>query len=338
MRSFCFAPWRFAQCRAVPGGGAKYETQFWAQDSDRHALADACGGLRESQVESDLSILKNHVLPELGHLVLAEISVRDIDRYKAKKRQERHQYGKGYSAKSLNNHLSVLHRIFEKAIEYEYVTKNPVTRRAWARRDRTAEDSANWWPPQEERAAIAQLDQWRDTRPLERLAILTQLMIGVRFSELRAFEKTDLDLTAPGLWVRRSMARKTVGTTKNKRARFQVIPRALADELREWVQQGDDKLLFPDPRGGYLSNKVLNRWYRELAAEAGVKVITSHGARHSAGSSYAVMGVGQKMIAKLLGHADTGATERYTHVQVDATKPLVEERWNVLMKTARSRI
>jgi acetyl-CoA carboxylase carboxyltransferase component len=42
-----------------------------------------------------------------------------------------------------------------------------------------------------------------------------------------------------------------------------------------------------------LSNKVLNRWYRELAAEAGVRRITSHGARHTAGSSYAVMGAEQ---------------------------------------------
>jgi hypothetical protein len=52
-----------------------------------------------------------------------------------------------------------------------------------------------------------------------------------------------------------------------------------------------------------------------------------------AGSSYAVMGVGQKMIVKLLGHIDTGATERYTHVQVARTKPLVEARWAGLIQT-----
>jgi len=36
----------------------------------------------------------------------------------------------------------------------------------------------------------------------------------------------------------------------------------------------------------------------------------------------AVMGARQKMIATLLGHADTHATERYTHVQVDATRAI----------------
>jgi integrase len=57
------------------------------------------------------------------------------------------------------------------------------------------------------------------------------------------------------------------------------------------------------------------------------------GSRHSAGSSSAVIGVGQKMIAKLLGHSDTGATERYPHVQIEQTKPLVETRWARLTRT-----
>jgi integrase len=52
-----------------------------------------------------------------------------------------------------------------------------------------------------------------------------------------------------------------------------------------------------------LSNKVLNRWYLDLAKEAGVRRITSHGARHAAGSNYAVMGAGQKVIGTLPGHS-----------------------------------
>ena len=89
----------------------------------------------------------------------------------------------------------------------------------------------------------------------------------------------------------------------------------------------EEQLLFPDPRGGVLSNKVMNRWYRDLAAEAGVRHITSHGARHTAGSSYAVMGAGQKIIGALLGHSDSSSTERYTHVAQSATTAMVQARW-----------
>lgn len=63
-----------------------------------------------------------------------------------------------------------------------------------------------------------------------------------------------------------------------------------------------------------LSNEVLNDWYRGLAQEAGVRRITSHGACHTAGSSYAAMGAGKKVIGALLGHTDSASTERYTHV------------------------
>ncbi|MBN1962050.1 MAG: hypothetical protein JW841_13990 [Deltaproteobacteria bacterium] len=60
------------------------------------------------------------------------------------------------------------------------------------------------------------LENWRITKQRERLTILTQLLAGVRFSELRAFEKGDLDLIMPGIWVRRSVARKQVGTPKKQ--------------------------------------------------------------------------------------------------------------------------
>jgi integrase len=293
-------------------------------------LSQCVGGssLTESQIESDKSIVQNHLLPFFAELHLHEVTVRLIDRYKAQKKIERHQYGTGYSAKSINNHLSVLHRIFDKAIEYNLVEKNPITRRAWMRRDRMSEDTRNWWTPADERKALTVLDSWRELYPGRRLVILLQVMTGLRFSEIRALEPRDIDLSVPGLWVRRAMARKRIGTPKNKRARFQVVPRSLAEELGEWLKDSAlDSLLFVGPSGGPLANNSLNRWYRALARQAEITPISSHGARHTSGSDYALMGVGQKMIAKLLGHIHTSATERYTHVQVTETQALVEKRW-----------
>jgi site-specific recombinase XerD len=45
----------------------------------------------------------------------------------------------------------------------------------------------------------------------------------------------------------------------------------------------------------------------------------------------------EKMLATLLGHADTSATERYTHLQVDATRTLVETRWERLTGSKKER-
>lgn len=286
-------------------------------------------GITESQRESDESILRNHLLPFFGDQPLTHINARQVDSYKARKATERHQFGVGYSAKSINNQLSVLHRIFEKAIEYELIERNPVTRRAWLPKERTSEDSRNYWTPDEERKAVATLHRWKDQYPQRSIVMLLQLMTGLRFGEIRSLEARDVDLKTPGIWVRRAMARKKTGTPKNKQARFHVIPHALAQALEDWLSQREteDQRLFVGKCGGALPNNSLNRWYRKLAKEAGITPISSHGARHTSGSTYAVMGAGQKMIAKLLGHSSTKATERYTHVQVSETQALVERRW-----------
>ena len=89
----------------------------------------------------------------------------------------------------------------------------------------------------------------------------------------------------------------------------------------------EHQLFVPDPCGGVLANKVLNRRCCDLATESGVRHITSHRARHTAGSSYAVMGAGQKVIGALLGHSDSASTERHTHVAQSATAALVQARW-----------
>jgi len=168
-------------------------------------------GLTESQIESDNSLLKNHLKPFFGNRHLREIDARQIDRYKASKRNQEHQYGEGYRNKTINNHLAVLHRIFEKAIEYGIVEKNPVTKRAWLPGDSTPEDGRAWWTPEEEAKAVKCLtERWYERNPQAYVTLLTQLVVGLRFSEIRALEKRDLDLTVPGIHVRRSMARKAI--------------------------------------------------------------------------------------------------------------------------------
>ncbi|MBI5549686.1 MAG: tyrosine-type recombinase/integrase [Deltaproteobacteria bacterium] len=103
--------------------------------------------------------------------------------------------------------------------------------------------------------------------------------------------------------------------------------------LHRLLEKAVGQLLLPGPEGGRLSNNTLNRWFTELSAEAGIRRISSHGARHTSGSSYALAGASQKLIATMLGHSDTDATARYTHIQVEATAPVVEARWARLCGT-----
>jgi len=307
---------------ATEGYGPLFKTFAW--EWFETCVEDS--SLTESEQDTTRFTIKNHLVPEFGKLPIGEIDTRRIDRFKSKKRKQRHQYGTGYSAKSINNMLSVLHRVFDKAIEYSMIEHNPVTTRSWMKVD-SSESSRPWWTPDEEAKAFAVLESWKESDPTARITILTQLMTGIRFSELRALRKEDLDLQIPALHIRRSQARRMVGPTKNKKARIQVIPQALADELREHMLRIPGQLLFPGRTGGALANNVLNRLYTKLCDEAEITRITSHGVRHTAGSSYAYLGAGNKSIATLLGHENMASSERYTHMRADGTPDLVAARW-----------
>ena len=93
------------------------------------------------------------------------------------------------------------------------------------------------------------------------------------------------------------------------------------------MSRPESQLLFPQPDGKPLSNKLLNRWYRELADRAGTPRITSHGCRHGVGSGFAALGAGEALIAELLGHADQRSSATYTHIRTETTQAFVEARW-----------
>lgn len=208
--------------------------------------------------------------------------------------------------------------------------KNPVTAKSWQKKRQTVEDGRAYWTPNEERRAFEVLEKWKKSEPAFAHAIIVQVLCGLRFGELRALEKQDLDLGAPGLWIRRSKPRKEIVTPKNGRARFQFLPEPLAKEVLRYSLTTKRQLLFPSPSGYEMTNNVLNRAYGRLAEEAGIPRITSHGARHSAGSSFAAQGLGQAQIAHLLGHADPKTTARYTHVANAGVQALVDARWKLL--------
>jgi integrase len=91
------------------------------------------------------------------------------------------------------------------------------------------------------------------------------------------YELGDLDFTIPGIWIRRSITRKVVGTPKNKHARFQVIPKELAQELKEWMLRVPSQILFPGKMGNLMSNNGLNEACKRLCEEAGVRAVSTTG-------------------------------------------------------------
>lgn len=312
--------------RGEPTEATAAEPTFAAYSREWEDVALAADSVTESERESATSILKLHLVPFFGPHRLSAITLRLVDRNKVEKRRQDHQFGKGYSAKAINNQLSVLRRVLVRAEEHELIDRVPLSTRMWAKVEKP-EDDGNWLVPDEEKALIAWLWAQPDDKAGRNLALLVQVVAGLRFGELRALQKADLDVAGGGLHIRRSQARKAVGTPKNKRSRFQPLPDDLVQRLRRFLLTNAGQRLFTADRGGDLSNNVLNRALRAACRAAGVREISSHGLRRTAGSSYGFLGQSQRAIASMLGHTDLKATERYVRVHEGHRHDLVERRW-----------
>jgi integrase/recombinase XerD len=143
---------------------------------------------------------------------------------------------------------------------------------------------------------------------------------GLRASELVGLRPADVDLQTQLL------------VCRGKRDRQRLVPigdaarRALAAYLERarprLIRAADPGLLFVSTRGRALGRQALWRIVRERARAAGVRGGFPHALRHSFASHLLEGGADLRSVQALLGHADIGTTEIYTHLPTDAVRRL----------------
>lgn len=160
-------------------------------------------------------------------------------------------------------------------------------------------------------------------RELCRLA--TALALGVRQAEalgLRWQEDVLTDEDGTYLMVEESVQRID-GTfirqgVKSSASRRRVpIPDGMVPIFEAWRALATDPLVFPGPSGGPCDAKMDWRAWREALSRADVPLIPLHGARGSAASILAEMGVPDWQIAEILGH-DVRVSRRHYIQGTDA--------------------
>lgn len=129
---------------------------------------------------------------------------------------------------------------------------------------------------------------------------------------------------------------------KGGRDRMVPLGQAARTALREWLIARDaaplesplgrlvagqgGRWLFPAPgASGYLLRQSFSRLLQEMAVAAGINPmrVTPHVIRHAFATHLLEGGADLRSIQMLLGHADLGTTEIYTHVLNDRMRDLV---------------
>ncbi len=210
--------------------------------------------------EPTLRALRLHIAPEIGHLLVGELTIARIETWLQGKAQ-------ALGPQSLNHLRGYLVRAFNKARKAgKWAGENPAllvdTRRVPRRQ-------YDYLRAEEVPRLLAALSP--DLRPLFGVAIYT----GLRKGELLALRKEDVDLEARRLTVARSHDRDT---TKGNRA--DVIP--IAEEAVAYFQQASadspSGLLFPAPDGSmrrrdFKAQAILQRALGRAGIVSGWKLV-----------------------------------------------------------------
>lgn len=166
----------------------------------------------------------------------------------------------------------------------------------------------------------AQLQRLADESGRHGSLVLVLGVGGLRLGEAAALRVSDVDFLRRRVELRRNAVKVgsefVVGSLKNHKNRSVVLPAFVVDELAHACEgKRRDELIWPSPRGGYISGPSL--WKTSWLAMAVARCqkadptfprVTPHDLRHTAASLAISAGANPKVVQRMLGHASAAMT------------------------------
>jgi integrase len=258
-----------------------------------------------ASIEAKESILRVHLIPSMGQLLLSEVSARRIEAYKAQKLVEK------LSPKTVNNHLTVLRKMLSVAQEWDLIEHVPPVK--WLRVPPQKFDFLSF--EEAERLVKATDTSWRP-------AILVGLRCGLRLGEIMGLRWQDVDLVAGRLVVNRTVSRGRIGSPKNGRTREVPLGLEVLRALKEH-RHLKGELVFPAFDGRLLHRNETKHPLWRACKRAGLRLVGWHVLRHTFASHLVMRGAPIKAVQELLGHSTIEMTMRYAHLSPNVTREVV---------------
>ena len=241
------------------------------------------------------------------NLDMKEFTVLNVDQYKVAKQKE-------VSAKTVNNHIIVLKKIFNSAVEWGKLKQSPI---AGARKLATEEYEWTWLNREQSETFLEACDdRWYPF-------FATLLWTGMRLGEVIALRWEDIIWSSSQIRVRRSYYRGQYVTPKSGKGRDIPMNSVLVEVLKGLRHLKGD-LVFCTAEGKPLDPANAKRPFQAALRRAGLPRTRIHDLRHSFASQLVAKGVPLKAVQELLGHADIKMTLRYSHLAPSDRRDAVE--------------
>jgi integrase len=257
--------------------------------------------------------LEWHLLPFFGGHRLRQISIAEVDRYKAAKLAA----DEPLSARSINMTLTLLAAILDAAEERELIDRNPAKGRRRRVREvkprRSYLDTAAQITALLDAAGELDAEARRDRRSVSRRALLAVLVFaGLRIGEALELRWRDVDLASGRLRI--GEAKSEAGLRDVK---LRPVLRDVLNELKSSVPDAHPTaFVFPTSRGRALSQsnvrgrmlaKAITRANERLAEDDCAPLperLTPHSLRRTFASILYALGEAPPVVMRQMGHTD----------------------------------
>ena len=285
-------------------------------------------------------IVKNQLIPRIGHIKLTKLKKTDIETMYNDLLLNGRSDGKGgLSVKTVDNIRICLHKALQTAYENEYIVKNPasIAKVPTLKSTNTEKKEIEILSKQEQQALMAVCNN----TPYG-MGIITTLYTGVRMGELLGIMWSDIDFDKKTISISKQVNRLhdySEGATSKTRLGIQEDTKtktsnrivSINDNLLVQLQQYKDEqdkhikkwgkaynnlgMVFAREDGYYIDPSTFRDKYVKALEEAGLKPYTFHALRHTFASRALEAGVPIKVVSKILGHASVQITmDTYMHV------------------------
>ncbi len=261
--------------------------------------------------------LRRHILPALGGMQLAKLTVQHVQKFYAQMLQ------KGLSPQSVRLLHAMLHKAFDYAVHVDLLPRNICDHVSLPRIEKRETRALSL------EQALRLLETARGHR-MEALFVLA-LVTGMRRGEIVALKWSDVNLTEGVISVQRSLVELKGGIIESKPKssrgyRSIILPPFALEALkkhrerqqlmrREALQWQENDYVFCTSHGTPFAAANLRTAFKALLAKAELPDIRFHDLRHSVATLLLELGTHPKIVQELLGHENIGMTmDIYSHV------------------------
>lgn len=274
-------------------------------------LSDIGPRLKASTLANKENIIESHIRPYFINRGLSDISPVDIIQWQNALLSLRDDQGKGYAQTYLRSIQNQLCAIFNHAVKYYNLPKNPCD--ATRKMGKVKGKEMLFWTKDE----YLKFSEVMKNKPISYYAFQILYWTGIRSGELLALTKSDFDLQKHSLRINKTYqvikGKETITSPKTEKSnRVIALPQFLCDEMQDYF----DSLYKVDEssRIFVVTKSYLHHEMDRGAKAAGVKRIRIHDLRHSSCALLINLGYSPVQIAERLGHESVTITERYSHL------------------------